>query len=51
VLRGLELAFDHVQIVCEQLVRRRGASSTPSRRRAPRTGRRSPPAKRGGARE
>jgi 8-oxo-dGTP diphosphatase len=50
-LRGLELAFDHTRIVREQLARRRGASSTPSRRRAPRTGRRSPPAKRGGARE
>ena len=49
-LRRLELAFDHMQIVREQLARRRGRSTTSSRRRAPLRGRRSPLAKRGGAR-
>lgn len=50
-LRGLELAFDHARIVREHLARRRGRGSTPSRRRAPRKGRRSPRARRGGVRE
>ncbi|HEX9303923.1 MAG TPA: NUDIX hydrolase [Thermoanaerobaculia bacterium] len=50
-LLGLALAFDHMRIVREQLAQRRGRSSTPSRRRAPQTERRSPHAKRAGARE
>ncbi|HEY3172594.1 MAG TPA: NUDIX hydrolase [Thermoanaerobaculia bacterium] len=48
-LRRLDLAFDHGQIVREQLARRRGP--TPSARRVRRKGRRSRLALRGGARE